>query len=87
MPYTGFNPHLLHARDALHALCSTLPFPERAAGARKALQIIIDNPAVLDPEIIEIIHDALDPNLTANEQAKAMAGALETIFRLVEGHT
>jgi hypothetical protein len=85
--HIGFNPHLLHAREALEALCSTRPFAERAAEAKTALWRIVDHPMDIDPEIVEIIKDAFDENLTPDERSKALAGALDTVLRLVEGHT
>lgn len=85
--HIGFNPHLLHAREGLEALCSTKPFAERAAEAKTALSRIVNHPAGIDPEIVEIIKGAFDENFTAEERSKALASALETVFRLVKGHT
>jgi hypothetical protein len=80
----GFNPHLLHARQVLKSLCSTKPFAERATEARIALSRIVDHSADLDPEVVGIIKNALDENLTPEELSEALADTLETVFRLVK---
>jgi hypothetical protein len=85
--HIGFNPHLLHAREALEALCSTKPFAERATEAKTALSRIVDHPVDIDPEVVEIIKNAFDENSTPEERSKALAGALETILKLVKGYT
>lgn len=84
--HVGFNPQLVNAREALKALCSPKPFADRASEAKQALSRIVAHPVDLDPEIVSIIKDALDENLTPNECGEALAGALGTIYRLVPGH-
>jgi len=69
------------ARRALAALVSDEPLAQRLHEALKCLRPLRSMPEY-STTIIQMLNDAGDSNLPLEEKAQAVAGLIETVFRL-----